>query len=74
MSLFQVWLDYLENLGYKNFYKILNAKDYGIPQNRERCFMFSIRDKNARYEYPKPIPLTKKLANLLEKMLMRNIF
>lgn len=67
MSLFQVWLDYLENLGYKNFYKILNAKDYGIPQNRERCFMISIRDKNARYEFPKPIPLTKKLADLLEK-------
>ena len=67
MPLFQVWLDYLESLGYKNFYKVLNAKDYGIPQNRERCFMISIRDKDAHYEFPKPIPLTKKLADLLEK-------
>ena len=66
MPLFQVWLDYLNSLGYKNFYKILNAKDYGIPQNRERCFMVSIRDKNARFEFPIPIPLTKKLADLLE--------
>ena len=66
MPLFQVWLDYLDSLGYKNFYKILNAKDYGIPQNRERCFMISIRDKDAHYEFPKPTPLTKKLAELLE--------
>ena len=66
MPLFQVWLDYLDSLGNKNFYKVLNAKDYGIPQNRERCFMVSIRDKNARFEFPKPIPLTKKLADLLE--------
>ena len=66
MPLYQAWLDYLEGLGYKNFYKILNAKDYGIPQNRERCFMVSIRDKNARFEFPIPIPLTKKLADLLE--------
>ena len=66
MPLFQVWLDYLDSLGYKNFYKALNAKDYGVPQNRERCFMISIRDKNAHYEFPKPIRLTKKLADLLE--------
>lgn len=67
MPLFQVWLDYLESLGYKNFYKVLNAKDYGIPQNRERCFMVSARDKDAYYKFPKPIPLTKKLADFLEK-------
>lgn len=66
MPLFQVWLDYLDSLDYKNFYKALNSKDYGIPQNRERCFMVSIRDKNARFEFPIPIPLTKKLADLLE--------
>lgn len=66
MPLFQVWLDYLTDLGYKNFYKVLNARDYGIPQNRERCFMISIRDQNANYEFPKPIKLNKKLADLLE--------
>lgn len=68
MPLFRIWLDYLDSLGYKNFYKVLNSKDYDIPQNRERYFMISIRDKTAHYEFPKPILLTKKLANLLEKM------
>ena len=36
--LFDEWCKYLEGLGYKNFYKVLNAKDYGIPQNRERVW------------------------------------
>ncbi|MDY5928493.1 MAG: DNA (cytosine-5-)-methyltransferase, partial [Candidatus Onthovivens sp.] len=35
---FDKWLEYLESLGYKNYWKVLNAKDYGIPQNRERVF------------------------------------
>lgn len=41
---FDLWCKKLESLGYKNFYKLLNAKDYGIPQNRKRCFMVSILD------------------------------
>lgn len=67
MSLFQVWIDFLSSLGYKNFWKVLNAKYYGIPQNRERVFMVSILDENASYEFPKPIPLTLKLVDMLEK-------
>lgn len=63
----QIWLDYLESLGYKNFWKVLNAKDYGIPQNRERVFMISILDKNATFEFPKPIRLKTKLIDYLEK-------
>lgn len=64
---FNEWLSFLERLGYKNFYKILNAKDYGIPQNRKRCFMISIlKSKKQIYEFPKPIPLTLKLADMLE--------
>ena len=39
---FNKWLAKLESLGYSNFFQILNAKDYGIPQNRRRCFMVSI--------------------------------
>ena len=39
---FLVWVDYLKELGYKSFYKVLNAKDYGVPQNRERTIMVSI--------------------------------
>ena len=39
---FDEWLDYLESLGYSNYWKVLNAKDYGVPQNRERVFVISI--------------------------------
>lgn len=64
---FDEWLGYLEGLGYRNFYKVLNARDYGIPQNRERVFMLSIRDANARYEFPKGKALETKLKDLLEE-------
>lgn len=64
--LFNVWLEWLTSLGYKNYYQLLNAKDYGIPQNRIRCYMvYTLDDKP--YEFPKPIPLTTKLSDYLEK-------
>jgi DNA (cytosine-5)-methyltransferase 1 len=53
---FNKWKRFLESKGYSNYYKILNAKDYGMPQNRQRCFMVSILG-NAYYEFPKPISL-----------------
>ena len=49
---FDAYLDTMEKLGYKNYYQVLNAKDYGIPQNRERVFTISILGDNA-YEFPK---------------------
>lgn len=61
-----IWLEYLEELGYKNFWQVLNAKDYGIPQNRERVFVVSILDKNADYKFPAKIPLELKLKDILE--------
>lgn len=64
--LFDEWCKYLEGLGYKNFYKVLNAKDYGVPQNRERVFMISIRDDNALYQFPNEINLDTKLGDYLE--------
>lgn len=64
--LFDEWCKYLESLGYKNFYKVLNAKDYGIPQNRERVFMISVRDDNALYQFPNEINLDTKLGDYLE--------
>ena len=64
--LFDEWCKYLESLGYKNFYKALNAKDYGVPQNRERVFMISIRDDNALYQFPNGINLDTKLGDYLE--------
>lgn len=62
------WLDKLEQLGYNNYWQVLNAKDYGIPQNRERVFVVSIRkDIDTKgYEFPKPVPLEKRLKDMLE--------
>lgn len=62
---FNQWYAKLEAIGYQSYYKILNAKDYGIPQNRERCFMVSILG-DFSYEWPKPIPLKLRLKDLLE--------
>ena len=65
-SYFNEWIMYLESLGYKNFYKVLNSRDFNVPQNRERVFMISIRDSNANYSFPDKIPSTRKLKDLLE--------
>jgi DNA-cytosine methyltransferase len=62
---FDKWCEYLEGLGYKNYWKVLNARDYGIPQNRERVFMVSILG-NEEFKFPDPIPLTTKIKDLLE--------
>ena len=71
---FNEWLEFLENLGYKNFYKVINSKDYGIPQNRERIFMLSIWDENATYNFPTSVPLTTKLKDLLEEKVDEKYF
>lgn len=62
---FRDWIYFLETKGYSNYYQILNAKDYGIPQNRQRCFMISILGK-VYYEFPEKIPLKLKLKDMLE--------
>lgn len=59
------WLEFLEGLGYRNYYQKLNAKDYGIPQNRDRVFMVSTLG-DYYYEFPKPIPLKLRLKDMLE--------
>lgn len=65
---FLKWLDKLEQLGYNNYWQVLNAKDYGIPQNRERVFVVSIRkDVDTKgYKFPSPVPLEKRLKDMLE--------
>jgi DNA-cytosine methyltransferase len=64
---FDKWLNYLEGLGYKNYWKVLNAKDYGIPQNRERVFVVSIlKECNLDYSFPTHIPLNKTIFDYLE--------
>jgi DNA (cytosine-5)-methyltransferase 1 len=63
---FDKWIAFLESKGYSNYWQDLNAKDYGIPQNRNRCFMVSILGEYT-FEFPEPIPLTLKLGDMLEK-------
>lgn len=64
---FIAWLDTLDALGYNNYWQVLNAKDYGVPQNRERVFVVSIRkDIQQGYIFPEKIPLEKRLKDILE--------
>lgn len=66
---FEKYLNLLESFGYNNYYKVLNAKDYGIPQNRERIYVVSIRKDidNKNFYFPEKEPLNLKLQDLLEK-------
>lgn len=64
---FKTVLDSLDEVGYNNYYQVLNAKDYGIPQNRERVFIISIRkDIDKGFSFPQPIPLGIRLKDVLE--------
>ena len=65
---FETVLSTLEDMGYTNYWQVLNAKDYGIPQNRERVFIVSIRnDIDKKYTFPTPIKLELRLKDILEK-------
>lgn len=62
---FNMWLHFLESKGYKSYYKDLNAKDFGIPQNRNRTFMISVLG-DYTYEFPKGFELTRRMVDFLE--------
>lgn len=64
---FDKWLGYLEELGYTNYWKVLNAKDYGVPQNRERVFVVSILNDSQGFEFKEKIILDKFVRDILEK-------
>jgi len=65
---FDGYIQVMDELGYKSYYQVLNAKDYGIPQNRERVFTVSIRkDLGIEYEFPKRFELKLKLKDVLEE-------
>jgi len=79
---FQRWIDYLggksvngnpvifpheESVPYHVYYQVLNAKNYGVPQNRERIFIIGIRDdSDNNFSFPKPFHLEKRLKDVLE--------
>lgn len=64
---FYAYLERMEQLGYTNYYKILNTKNYGVPQNRERVFTISIRNDVAEvFTFPQEQELKLKLTDLLE--------
>lgn len=76
---FNAYLASMHALGYSNYYQVLNAKDYGVPQNRERVFTISIRkdnvvydgpdliiDTNQTFKFPPRRPLTRRLKDVLE--------
>lgn len=55
------------NLGYNIFWKILNSKDYNIPQNRERLFIVGFRDQSVKFKFPPKEELKIKLEDIIEK-------
>jgi DNA (cytosine-5)-methyltransferase 1 len=62
---FNKWQEELARYGYTNFAQVLNAKDYGVPQNRERIFLVSVLGE-AWYNFPQPFKLEKRLKDVLE--------
>lgn len=65
---FEGWLERLDTLGYNTYYKVLNAKNCGVPQNRERVFAVSILKEldKGKFTFPEPFDLEIKLKDLLE--------
>ena len=58
--------DSLQNLGYSIFYKILNSKDFGIPQNRERIFIVGFKNFEDEFYFPEPLNIKINAADILE--------
>lgn len=64
---FEKYLDSLKNLGYTNHYKVLDAKDFGIPQNRKRIYVASILDNNIEFNFPEGKEYEGTIFDILEK-------
>jgi len=64
---FRVVKETLEELGYRVFAKVLNAKDFGVPQNRERIYIVGFLDKTIEFEFPKALNKQINVGNILEK-------
>jgi len=64
---FKVVQETLEELGYRVFSKVLNAKHFGVPQNRERIYIIAFLDHSIEFDFPKPLEKNIKLGDILEK-------
>ena len=66
---FDSFLETLGDMGYNSYWKVLNAKDYGVPQNRERVFVISIRKDidDGTFKFPEKFPLKLRLKDMLEE-------
>ena len=71
---FLKFLEYLESIGYTNKWAVLNARDYGIPQNRERVFCISSTDPKFNFEFPEKKCLKYKLYDMLEEDVPENYY
>lgn len=87
---FQEWINYLggksvngnptffpyeDSVPYHIYFKVLNAKEFGIPQNRERIFIIGIRDdEKSNFDFPMPFPLEKRLKDILESIVDEKYF
>lgn len=63
---FDAYLQEMESLGYTNYYQVLNAKDYGIPQNRERVFTISILGEHNTFDFPQKQELKLKFKDFVD--------
>ena len=71
---FNKFLNYLEKNGYKNNWAILNARDYGMPQNRERVFCISSLDDGFDYKFPAPVKLKTFMYDLLDQNVPASLY
>ena len=73
---FDSYIQIMDELGYNSYYQVLNAKDYGIPQNRERVYTISIRKDidSGDFKFPEPFELKLRLKDMLENTVEEKYF
>lgn len=62
---FRLILEALSNLGYKVKHKLLNAKNFGLPKNRERIYIVGFKNHNINFSFPEPLNVQTKLKDIL---------
>ena len=71
---FQNWLNVLSELGYTNYWQVLNAKDYGVPQNRKRVFVVSILNSTQPYYFPNAMETNLRISDILESKVKKKYY